>query len=202
MPGSGEASGASATKPAEPVASRPKVSKPAAPKVDDGSGDGAAPTERQEITPEEVYALRGALGLMPPAPLVVGDLLTRADVRELTGYTGTLSETTLDGIPATDSYNTIRLASETPLGAVLQLWRLDEARKVTPKYNRLRETYITSTVDAEPAGDAAFVSEFGDVRGYVFMHRASRSVGVVSCDFKMCDAAQLKALAARVVSRL
>jgi DNA-binding transcriptional regulator YiaG len=68
--GSGEpASSGSAAAASEKVAAKP-----------------ADPTEEpvRELSPEEISALRSVVGLTPPEPLAVSELLTRADIREMT----------------------------------------------------------------------------------------------------------------------
>jgi hypothetical protein len=192
-----EASGAAApARPAPPPPRPPPAPTPALPPAPEPTGD------RRELTSEEIYALRAIAGLAPPEPLRVGDLLTRADIRELTGYSELLAETTLDGIPPSPQYNAIRIATGDDYGVALQLWRPDEARMLTARFNRMRETWMVNTPDEEPAGDEAFFGEFGGIRHYVFMHRPSNSIGVVTCQFKLCEDPQVKAMATRVVSRL
>lgn len=164
----------------------------------------AAPPEEpvRELTPEEISALRSVVGLTPPEPLMVSDLLTRADVREITKFEEVLAEQPLDGVAPSATYNSIRIGSEAMFGASLQLWRPAEARQAGARYLRLKETYIAATVDAAPVGDEAFFGEFGETIHYAFHHKASRSVVIITCAVKLCDADKVKALADRVASRL
>lgn len=164
----------------------------------------ADPTEEpvRELSPEEVSALRSVVGLTPPEPLAVSELLTRADVREMTKYEEVLAEQPLDGLAPSPTYNAVRIGSETMFGASLQVWRPLEARQVGGRFLRLKDTYIAATVDTTPVGDEAFFGEFGETVHYAFHHKASRSVAVITCASKLCDAEKVKALADRVASRL
>lgn len=161
---------------------------------------------RVEVRRPEVEAnrrLAEQLGLAPPPPLIVADLLTRADVREVTGYTGELQETTLEGIEPSTDYNAIRLAAaDKSYGFALQLWQFGETRQVTNHFRRLRETYFSQTVDGAPVGNEAFQAEFLGLHHYAFLHRASKSVAVVSCDALHCTGRQTRSMAQRVSNRL
>ena len=187
--GSGEpaSSGSAVAEVAEKVAAKP-----------------AAPAEEpvRELSPEEISALRSVVGLTPPEPLAVSELLTRADIREMTKYEEVLSEQVLDGVAPSPTYNALRIGNETMFGASVQVWRPLEARQAGSRFVRLKETYIAATADTTPVADEAFFGEFGDTVHYAFHHKASRSVAVVTCATKLCDAEKVKALADRVASRL
>ena len=186
--GSGEpASGGSAAEAPEKVAAK-----------------AADPTEEpvRELSPEEVSALRSVVGLTPPEPLQVSELLTRADIREMTKYEEVLSEQVLDGVAPSPTYNALRIGSDTMFGASVQVWRPLEARQAGSRFVRLKETYIAATADTTPVADEAFFGEFGETVHYAFHHKASRSVAVITCAVKLCDAEKVKALADRVASRL
>ena len=142
------------------------------------------------------------LGLAPPDPLRVSDLLTRADVRELTNFQGELLETSLAGIAPGPDYNTIRLRADGGYGFSLQLWQTDEIRQVSAHFRRLRETYFDSQLDASGVGNEAFTADFQGLRHYAFLHRQSKSAAVVTCDRTLCDETQVRALAQRVGNRL
>ena len=164
----------------------------------------ADPTEEpvRELSPEEISALRSVVGLTPPEPLQVSELLTRADIREMTKYEEVLSEQVLDGVAPSPTYNALRIGDEKIFGASVQVWRPLEARQAGSRFVRLKETYIAATADTTPVADEAFFGEFGDTVHYAFHHKASRSVAVVTCATKLCDAEKVKALADRVASRL
>ena len=164
----------------------------------------ADPTEEpvRELSPEEISALRSVVGLTPPEPLQVSELLTRADIREMTKYEEVLSEQVLDGVAPSPTYNALRIGDEKIFGASVQVWRPLEARQAGSRVVRLKETYIAATADTTPVADEAFFGEFGDTVHYAFHHKASRSVAVVTCATKLCDAEKVKALADRVASRL
>ncbi len=186
--GSGEpASSGSAAAASEKVAAKP-----------------ADPTEEpvRELSPEEISALRSVVGLTPPEPLAVSELLTRADIREMTKYEEVLSEQVLDGVAPSPTYNALRIGNESMFGASVQVWRPLEARQAGSRFVRLKETYIAASADTTPVADEAFFGEFGDTVHYAFHHKASRSVAVVTCATKLCDAEKVKALADRVASRL
>lgn len=143
------------------------------------------------------------LGLAPPDPLIVSDLLTHADVREIVGYRGELAISTLPGIAPSPMYNVVRLASDSGgYGFAVQLWRDDQERQSTARFTRLQQTYIDRIPEAEPLGNEAFRGEFDGIRHYVFLHSLSRSVATVSCQTDLCDNIQLRSLAERVLSRL
>ena len=164
----------------------------------------ADPTEEpvRELSPEEISALRSVVGLTPPEPLQVSELLTRADIREMTKYEEVLSEQVLDGVAPSPTYNALRIGDEKIFGASVQVWRPLEARQAGSRFVRLKETYIAATADTTPVADEAFFGEFGETVHYAFHHKASRSVAVVTCATKLCDAEKVKALADRVASRL
>jgi hypothetical protein len=142
------------------------------------------------------------VGLTPPEPLAVSELLTRADIREMTKYEEVLSEQVLDGVAPSPTYNALRIGNESMFGASVQVWRPLEARQAGSRFVRLKETYIAASADTTPVADEAFFGEFGDTVHYAFHHKASRSVAVVTCATKLCDAEKVKALADRVASRL
>jgi hypothetical protein len=142
------------------------------------------------------------VGLTPPEPLAVSDLLTRADIREMTKFEDVLSEQVLDGVAPSPTYNALRIGSETMFGASLQVWRPLEARQAGSRFVRLKETYIAATADTTPVADEAFFGEFDETVHYAFHHKASRSVAVITCATKLCDGEKVKALADRVASRL
>ena len=160
------------------------------------------PVENRQADSSEVYDLRIRLGLAELPPVIVADLITRLDVRELVQFEGALRETSLTGIEADVNYNSIRLSADGGYGFALQLWMLDESRQVAPRYQRLRETYFQSSDMAEPLGDDSFSADFEGIRHVAFMDRASRTVGVVTCQASLCDATQLRALAQRALDRL
>ena len=204
--------------PAEPPPAEGSAAEPAAPAepASEGSGSGegeptaAAPAPAPALAPvvqrrpevEESRALAAELCLAPPDPLLVADLLTRADVREVTRFEGELLETTLEGIAPSEDYNALRLQAGTGFGFALQLWQLPELRHVTDQFRRLRETYFDSTLENSPVGNEAFSADFEGIRHYAFLHRASKSIAVVTCDRALCDEPQLRALAQRVANRL
>ena len=147
-------------------------------------------------------ALAQRLGLAPPDPLRVSDLLTRADVRELTNFQGELLETSLAGIAPSPNYNTIRLRADGGYGFSLQVWQTDEIRQVSAHFRRLRETYFDSELDSSGVGNEAFTADFQGLRHYAFLHRQSKSAAVITCDRTLCDETQVRALAQRVGNRL
>ena len=175
-----------------------------APTEDPGQNtpDPIQPPVNRNVDSDQIHDIRVRLGLDPPPNLLVGDLLTRQDIREVTQYEGAVAETTFDGIEPSPNYNAVRIAAEGGFGFGLQLWSLDESRQVSPRYDRLQQTYFRSTEDESPVGDRAFIANFEGIRQYGFMHRASRSVGVVSCDANLCSAEQVEQLAQNVLNRL
>ncbi len=191
------------------LASEPSAAEPAAPTAAEAAPPAtpvAAPiTPRVVERRPDVEAnreLAERLGLAPPPPLIVADLLTRADVRELSGYTGELLETSLEGIEPSVDYNAIRIGAAGGYGFALQLWQLAEIRQVTNQFRRLRETYFAADLESAPVGNEAFSATFQGLRHYAFLHRASRSIAVVTCQEDLCDAAQLRAMSQRVSNRL
>lgn len=178
----------------EAAAAQPEAAAPAAPITP------RVVERRPDVEANRELAER--LGLAPPPPLVVADLLTRADVRELTGYTGDLLETSLEGLEPSVDYNAIRISAGAGYGFALQLWQLAEVRQVTNQFRRLRETYFAAENESAPVGNEAFAASFQGLRHYAFLHRASRSIAVLTCQDTLCDAAQLRSLAQRVSNRL
>lgn len=155
---------------------------------------------RPEVEASRELAAR--LGLAPPDPLFVADLLTRADIRELTRFQGELMETTLEGIAPSPDYNAIRIQANGGFGFAVQVWEYADPRDLSAQYRRLKETYFDSTLENSAVGNEAFSADFEGIRHYAFQHRASKSMAVVTCDRALCDAAQLRALAQRVANRL
>lgn len=189
----------------------PEVEEPEAPQDEAAEQAERAPARegtrpRIEVRRPEVEAnrqLAEQLGLAPPPPLIVSDLLTRSDIREVTQYAGELQETTLDGIEPSPQYNAIRLsAGEERYGAALQVWQFDETRQATNHFRRLRDTYFDQSVDGTPVANEAFQASFFGLEHYAFLHRASKSVAVVSCDKEVCTARQTRTLASRASTRL
>ncbi|MFT5994397.1 MAG: hypothetical protein ACI82G_003410 [Bradymonadia bacterium] len=189
----GEASGDSATAQGlEAAAATPTPrTAPAQPRVEQ---------RRPEVEANRELAER--LGLAPPPPLIVSDLLTRSDVRELTGFSGELLETSLQGLEPNEDYNAIRISADSGYGYALQLWQFAELRRASNKFRRLRETYFASEQEAAPIGNEAFSARFSALRHYAFLHRGSNSVAVVTCQESLCDREQIRSLSERVLNRL
>lgn len=189
-----------------PPATEPDEEAPSAPPE-----EAQAPPPQRPVVPtprdrtddvSENRALAARLGLAPPDPLLVSDLLTRADVRELTNFEGELLETSLEGIPAGPAYNAIRLQADGGYGFALQVWQHDEIRTLAAQFTRLRETYFSSEVDASGVGNEAFSADFQGIVHYAFLHRASKSIAVVTCQRGICDPTQARNIAERVSRRL
>ncbi len=143
------------------------------------------------------------LGLAPADPLIVSDLLTHADIRELVGYNGELSIATLEGVQPSEFYNAMRLASaDGGFGFAVQLWEDEQARQTVSRFERLQETYIDRVAETDGIGDTAFRGEFDGIRHYAFMIERARSIAVVSCQSELCTTEQVRNLAERVSSRL
>jgi hypothetical protein len=135
-------------------------------------------------------------------PLAIGHLLSRGEVREVTGYAARLTEAPLSGQTPDDHYNGLRLATDDGYGVGLQVWRFGDATRASSHFERLRQTYIVNG-STRVAGDQAFRSEFGGIRQLVFQGRASHTVVAVSCDVTVCtDDQVLQDLAQRVHGRL
>jgi hypothetical protein len=186
-PGSGSAETPEAPAPGSGAAAPPSPTRPPVVRTTVNSAD-------REL------AIR--LGLAPPEPLRIADLLTHADVREIMGYTGDLTIASLDGIDPDPYYNSLRLGSGTGFGFAAQLWHHDEQRQALSRFARLQETYIDRAVDTSPVGDEAFFGEFEGIRHYAFFHRASRNVAVFSCQSDLCTTEQARSMADRLASRL
>lgn len=153
-------------------------------------------------TPSADRQLAMRLGLTPPEPLIVADLLTHADIRSIARYDGSLTVTGLDGVEPGPEYNSLRLASDAGYGFAVQLWQPAELRRAEERYSTLQETYIQVIADADPVSTRAFRGAYEGIRHYVFIDERSRSVGIVTCQANLCDNLQLRQLAERVVSRL
>ena len=193
-----EAPNGAATNEAPPAAESAQA--PAAPSATPPAPNGPSP---RETATEVDRDLAVRLALVPPDPLVVADLLTHADVREIFRYEGSLSVSTLEGIDASEGYNSTRLASDDGgFGFAVQVWQLDAARQLEPRFERLRDTWISATDDREPVGDTAFYGEFEGIRYYAFAAPSARSMSVVSCQTMLCTPNQLRTLATRVFDRL
>jgi len=162
----------------------------------------SGPSPRQNAAPvDRDLAVR--LALVPPDPLVVADLLTHADIREIFRYEGSLSVSTLEGIESSEGYNSIRLASDDGgFGFAVQVWQMDAARQLEPRFQRLRDTWISATDDRDPIGDVAFYGEFEGIRYYAFSTAGARSMSVITCQTMLCTPNQLRTLADRVYDRL
>lgn len=208
----GETPAEGSGEPAQPLNVIPEGSAEAeAPSETEGSAAPAAPTPNVDLTPprdrrddeyQENRELAARLGLAPPDPLLVSDLLTRADVREITRFQGELAETSLEGIPSGAYYNTIRLQADGDYGFALQVWQFDEVRQLTAQFRRLRETYFDHELDSAGVGNEAFMADFQGILHYAFLHRASKSIAVVTCQRGLCDPTQTRELAQRVANRL
>lgn len=172
----------------------------AAPGAGEARDDGPRVERRTETAASRELATR--LGFAPGEPLLVADLLTRADVREVTRFAGELMETSLEGIEPSTDYNTVRLAADGGYGFALQLWQFEDVRVLSNKFRRLRETYFAATVDPASIANEAFFAEFQGIRHYAFLHRPSKSVGVVTCEARICTSDHLRNLSQRVVNRL
>lgn len=165
------------------------------------AGDGAEDAPAA-LTVGELRELRARLGLAPPAPPEVQPLLTRADVRELLRYQGTLTETVLPGKEPGPGYNAMRLATDDAFGVGVQLWRIEDRERLQRTFQRLQRTYIAAEPEADPVGDAAFSGDFDGLRHYAFRHDRSGSIVVITGDASLGDGAAFRALALRSLDRL
>jgi hypothetical protein len=184
--------------PAAPAEGSAAPATAVAPKPEEQDG----PRVERRVDTTASRELAAKLGLAPPAPLLVGDLLTRADVREVTAFAGELMETSLEGIEPSPEYNTIRLSADGGYGFALQVWQLTDVRQLSTRFRRLRETYFQSALDPASVANEAFTADFQGFRHYAFMHRASKSIAVVTCDMALCSPEHVRELAQRVVNRL
>jgi hypothetical protein len=134
--------------------------------------------------------------------LDIDHLLSRGEVREVTGYTGTLSHTELEGQEPSQTYNAFRLAGDQTYGFGLQVWKLRDGAQATSFFNRMHETYVVTANDN--LGDTpAFEAELGGIRQLVFVAAQTGNVVALSCDETVCpDDETLAHLAERVLSRL
>ena len=200
---------------AEVVEAETSASETGGPGTEDAAAPQAEATEPAQGEPREARPVRerrpeveanrelaARLGISPPDPLLVSDLLTRADVRELTNFSGELLETSLAGIEAGPQYNTIRLQADGGYGFALQVWQHDEVRQLSAQFRRLRETYFDSQLDNSGLANEAFTADFQGIRHVGLVHRPSRSIAVVTCDRNLCDPIQIRAVAGRVTERL
>lgn len=135
-------------------------------------------------------------------PLRIDHLLSRGEVRQVTGYTSRLDEAPLEGQPASEEYNGMRLAAADSYGFGLQVWRYADPDRADSQYDRMRETYVV-TGTTRVAGDNAFRAAFGGIRELVFTSRQRNTVVALSCDETVCpDESVLQELAQRVRQRL
>ncbi len=134
--------------------------------------------------------------------LEIAELLSRADVREVTGYTGPLEESVLEGQEASANYNSVRFATEQTLGVGLQVWDLASSAATNRQFLRFRDTYIEVRA-TRTVGDSGFRADFGGVRQLVFMSRRRSTIVALACDETVCPTdAEIEAIAERVESRL
>lgn len=176
--------------------------------ADAGAAQGRGRESRDDdsrpwLTSDELETLRTRLGLGQPTALQINEMLTPVDIRELTGYTGTLLDKPLPGQEPNANRNSMRIASDEGFGVGLQVWRVDEVRQLEPRFSRLRSTYIQQERPERIIGQQAFTGEFGGIRHYAFLHRASRQILVVTCSDEICDTPEkVSRLAGRINSRL
>jgi hypothetical protein len=96
----------------------------------------------------------------------------------------------------------VRLQADGGYGLALQVWQFDELRQLSAHYRRLRETYFDARDDDGGVANEGFTGTFQGIRHQAFLHRASKSVVVVTCAETICDGLQLRAIAQRIANRL
>ena len=172
------------------------VSPDAAPAEEEDQGMPMASQRREEsVTRSLPRSARSAR-------LDITDLLTRGDVRDVTHYTGTLSEAPLEGIAISSNYNAVRFSTEDSLGVGLQVWELASSAATNRQFLRFRDTYVGVRA-TRSAGDGGFRADFGGIRQLVFMSRRRSTIVGISCDEVVCPTdREIEALAERVESRL
>ncbi|TVR03461.1 MAG: hypothetical protein EA398_04885 [Deltaproteobacteria bacterium] len=179
-----------------------------APGPDGEADEPAIPTETDEetevaaLTVAELRELRARLGLAPPSPPAVQNLLTRADIREILRYDGLLRELPLQGQEPSPGWNAMRIAPEDGLGVAVQRWIVDDPAQRDRRFRRLRDTWIAVDRDAPELGQASFGGTFDGVHHLAFRHDRSRSIIVITLDGAMGDGEQLRTLGARIAERL
>ena len=158
----------------------------------------------------------GRLEDMPPAPipaeiddqsgkqLDLTNAMTRADIKNSTGYRGILRPGPLVGIEPGLNYGAVRLKpnARDKFGVALQVWREPNPGAQSRKFNDLLRQYPDSKRSRE-MGDSAFRANWGGLNYLVWLNRKSRFIAAVSCSSDICkdDAATL-ALARTVAPKI
>ncbi len=153
---------------------------------------------------------------LPPAPqpdriagnegkrLDIGNPITRADVKDATGYRGILRPGELIGIEPDANYNATRLKpnSRDRFGVSLQVWRETNPGAQSRRFNDLLRQYPASQRNRD-IGDSAFLASWGGLNYVVWLNRKSRFIAVIACSDDICqDGKAAMALAQRVDPRI
>lgn len=208
-----DASGQSAGDGAQADASSDAAGEPAG-TAQDGASDtssAADPPIKQEVrspsseerayNAAEVRAIQERLGLIPPRPLDVSDILRRTDVRQVTQFSGALTERPIGGSLPTRHHNGYRFVTPEGYGFAVEIWKYPSEKELDAAYTEYRNTLIAGS-QVPRANAPTTVSVFAGIRQLVVKDSHRSAIVSVSCGEDQCTTQHLVELSSRVRQRL
>ena len=176
---------------AEPAPSDPD---PAAEGLDFSDDDAAADAAPQPKAPRQPRTREG---------MSIEKLINIRELREQTGYSGTLQEAWLLGQNPDSRYNAMRLATDKAdeLGFAVQVWKPGNENAASKRFNDLYSQSFGGQKIKNVATDA-FTSKHHKLNELCFFEKAKRATVLISCSENVCTTEQLKSVAQIIQRRL
>lgn len=149
----------------------------------------------------EIRQIRERLGLIPPQPLDIDDILRKIDIRQVADYSGKLTMMPMEGTLPSHRHNAYRLATDEGFGFSVEVWTFPSQSATDAGFEEFRTTLIAGT-PLERAAVPTTLSVFAGVRQLIVKDAALNAVISVSCSENLCTTQHLEALVDRVRARM
>ncbi len=130
-------------------------------------------------------------------------LINIRELREQTGYSGTLQEAWLLGQNPDNRYNAMRLATDNAndLGFAVQVWKPGNETAAAKRFSDLFSQSFGGQKIKNVATDA-FVSNHHKLNELCFYEKSKKATVLISCTESVCTSEQLKSVAQIIQRRL
>ena len=139
----------------------------------------------------------------PRGGMSIEKLINIRELREQTGYSGTLQEAWLLGQNPDNRYNAMRLATDKSdeLGFAVQVWKPGNETAAAKRFNDLYSQSFGGQKVKNVATDA-FTSKHHKLNELCFFEKGKRATVLISCSENVCTTEQLKSIAQIIQRRL
>lgn len=186
-----------------------------APDAPEKDGESDAPKQDNTETAEGVdFGDMDAEDTAAPAPkpprqpkvregMSIEKLINIRELREQTGYSGTLQEAWLLGQNPDNRYNAMRLATDKSdeLGFAVQVWKPGNETAAAKRFTDLFSQSFGGQKIKNVATDA-FISTHHKLNELCFFEKSKKATVLISCTESVCSSEQLKSVAQIIQRRL